>query len=357
MPRDRIKVWVQTFKGRTNLYLQWIDPDTGQRKTVTSGESDPKKAERKRSDKEYELNHGLHKDRVRLDWPEFRRRFEDEYLAGLRPRSREKYGTVLDVFEQIVRPERLREVNERTIALFVKGMRARKVAGRSVPGMQPVTIKNYLVALRTALTYAVGQKLLPEVPEFPKIKVPKKKPQPIPAESFERMLAKAPDAHWRSYLLCGWWGGMRLSEARFLQWEPADQFPWLDLDNNRIVLPATFAKSDEDQWVPLHPVLRECLDGLPRTDRRVFPFRSQKTGDYLSRGAISHKVLRIAKAAAVNLSMHKLRKGFGCRVAKLLGKGNAPILHELMRHSSMQITMDYYASVDDVLQEAIKDLQ
>jgi len=55
-------------------------------------------------------------------------------------------------------------------------------------------------------------------------------------------------------------------------------------------------------------------------------------------------------------SMHRLRKGFGCRVAKQLGKGNAPMLHELMRHSSMQITMDYYASVDDVLQEAINEL-
>jgi hypothetical protein len=54
--------------------------------------------------------------------------------------------------------------------------------------------------------------------------------------------------------------------------------------------------------------------------------------------------------------MHSLRKGFGCRVAKQLGKGNAPILHSLMRHPSMQITMDFYASVDDALQEAIRGL-
>ena len=58
----------------------------------------------------------------------------------------------------------------------------------------------------------------------------------------------------------------------------------------------------------------------------------------------------------MKLSMHKLRKGFGCRIAKQLGKGNAPVLHELMRHNSMQITMDYYANVDDALQDAIKGL-
>lgn len=54
--------------------------------------------------------------------------------------------------------------------------------------------------------------------------------------------------------------------------------------------------------------------------------------------------------------MHRLRKGFGFRVAKPLGQGNAAVLHELRRHSSMQITMDYCASVDDVLQDAINDL-
>jgi integrase len=65
----------------------------------------------------------------------------------------------------------------------------------------------------------------------------------------------------------------------------------------------------------------------------------------------------MAKQAGVKLSMHRLRKGFGCRVAKQLGKGNAPVLHRLMRHSSMQVTLEYYASVDDVLQEAITGLR
>jgi hypothetical protein len=34
-----------------------------------------------------------------------------------------------------------------------------------------------------------------------------------------------------------------------------------------------------DPWVPLHPVLRETLEKLPRSCRHVFPFRSRKTGD------------------------------------------------------------------------------
>ena len=123
------------------------------------------------------------------------------------------------------------------------------------------------------------------------------------------------------------------------------------------MLPAVFAKNAQDQWVPLHPVLREALERLPRSGRRVFPFRSRRTGGPLTRSGVTNRVLAMAKKASVKLSMHRLRKGFGCRAAKMLGKGGAAMLHELMRHSSMQVTMDYYASVDDALQDAIRNLK
>jgi len=262
---------------------------------------------------------------------------------------------VLDVFEQIIHPSKLRVVTERTISQFVNGRRERKSC-RGRIGLAPQTIKNYLIALKTALGWAVEQKLLPALPMFPTVKVPKEKPQPIPAEAFEKLLEKAPNSLWRAYLLCGWWAGLRLAEAFPLRWERSEDLPWVDFKGNRIVLPAVFAKSSEAQWVPLHPVLREALDELPRTDSRVFPFRSRRGSGSLTENGVSNRELDLAKRAGVKLSMHRLRKGFGYRVTNQLGKGNAPVLHERMRHSSMQITMDYHASVDDVLQEAISEL-
>jgi integrase len=355
MAENRITVYILEPKDRSTLQLQWVDPDTGARKSKSARTADRDEAEKARSDLEYELNHGKYQEASKLDWDRFRELFEAEYAAGLRLRSREKFTVVLDVFEQITNPAKLRAVSERTLSLFVKGMRERKRPNGKV-GLAPITMKNYLIALKTALAWAVDQKLLSSLPKFPTIKVPRKKPQPIPAEAFERLLAKAPDALWRAYLLCAWWGGLRLSEARHLQWDSSDSLPWIDFEGNRIVLPAVFAKSDEDQWVPLHPVLRQALSELPRTGPEVFPFRSRRGGGPLSRNGITNRISDMAKRAGVNLSMHKLRKGFGCRVAKKLGRGNAPILHSLMRHSSMQITMDYYASVDDALQDAIKEL-
>jgi hypothetical protein len=63
-----------------------------------------------------------------------------------------------------------------------------------------LTIKNYLISLKTALGWAVEQKLLPSMPAFPTIKVPKKKPQQ--------------------------------------RWDPSEEWRWIDFEANRIVLPA-----------------------------------------------------------------------------------------------------------------------
>jgi integrase len=351
----RIHVWVQEEPGRKYLRLQWHCPHTGQRKSRTTGTTDRREAEQQRSDLEYALNHGLYSGAGNLPWEEFRAMFRREYAAGLRERSQEKFDTVFDVFEEVCRPKQLGRIDERVVSAFVMKLRERKRPGGKI-GLAPITIKNYLIALKTALGWAADQKLLTAVPKFPEIKVPKKKPQPIPAEAFERLLGAAPDDTWRAFLLCGWWCGLRLSEARHLRRCPSDKFPWLDLDNDRIVLPAEFAKSDADQWVPLHPTLREALEALPNAGHQFFAFRSRKTGGPLTRNGITSRVILIARKAGVKLSMHKLRKGFGCRVARQLGKGNAPILHRLMRHSSMQVTMDYYANVDDALHDAINTL-
>jgi integrase len=293
-------------------------------------------------------------------WKEFRQRYTAEALSGRRGNTARKYGIVFNVFEQEMKPGALRDITAETVSKFTAALRVRPIIKRGKDtgrrGLSAWSIHNYLVALRTALQWAADQKLIASVPTFPAVKVPKLKPQPIREEDWQALYNAAPDDHHRAYLLCGWWGGLRLSEAQHLQWEPSERLPWLDFQRNRVILPAVFAKSDEDQWIPLHPVLRRALEQLPRIGPAVFPFRSLRGGGPLSDNALGKRVTAIARRAGVRLSMHRLRKGFGCRVAQQLGKGDAPVLHRLMRHSSMQITMDYYASVDDVLQDKIEQL-
>src|SRR5262249_39001938 len=160
------------------------------------------------------------------------------------------------------------------------------------------------------------------VPDFPKVKVPKKRPQPIPAESFEKLAEKAPDANLKAFLRAGWLTGLRLHEAAALEWEVNDRPPWVDLAGDRIVFPAEFVKAVQDQWARLAPELRPELLALPRHGRRVFRFVT-KRGRPVGLSAVGERVIRLAKKAGVRLTMHSLRKGFGCRYA---GKVPAQIL-------------------------------
>jgi integrase len=50
------------------------------------------------------------------------------------------------------------------------------------------------------------------------------------------------------------------------------------------------------------------------------------------------------------MTLKTLRRGFGCRYA---GKVSAHVLQRLMRHSSIRITMDYSANIDQAVEEAV----
>jgi hypothetical protein len=191
MAEKRIHVWVQAFQDRPHLVLQWHDPDTGKRKSKSAKTADPEEAEAARVDLEADLNNGRHRDASRMSWEKFREVFEAEYLPGLRASSQERYREVLDRFERMCKPRTVAGVNERMLSALVAAMRKEKVRGRE--GFTPASIRHTLVIVGAALEWAADQRLIPRVPEAPAVKVPKKKPQPVPVEAFERLLAKAGD--------------------------------------------------------------------------------------------------------------------------------------------------------------------
>jgi integrase len=347
MPANRVTVYVCHQKDRPNLVLQWLDPETGRRKSKSAETADPKQAETARADLESDLNNGRYQEASRMTWERFRELFEEEYVSAKRPNTQQTYASCLDLFERLCNPRQLRSISERTLSAFAAAMRKQKARGQG--GYAGITIKVTLQYLRAALRWAARQKLILQCPAFPEAKVPKKKPQPVPAESFERLLAKAPDAQMRAFLQCGWLAGLRLAEALALEWEPAEQAPYLDLSRRRIVLLAEFVKAAEDQWVPLDPLLQEVLTALPRQGLRVFHFVARNGWPH-TKNTVSTNISRLAKKVGVKLTMHSLRRGFGCRYA---GKVPAQVLQKLMRHSNISITMAYYANVDDTVEAAV----
>jgi integrase len=348
----RITVWVQRFKDRSTLMLQWIDPETGKRKSKSAETTIRGVAEMRRTELEYELNHGLHQEASRMSWEKFRELFEAEYTSGLRANTRDNYEDTFDCFERLCNPTSLRAITARTLSAFAGSLRKQK--GFFGGTIQESTIKVRMQHMRTALNWAVKQKMIPECPEFPRIKTPKRKPQPVSAEAYERLLMKAPDEQMRVFLMCAWLAGLRLNEALALEWEEADKVPYLDLARDRIVLPAGFVKGGEDQWVPLDPELREALLALPRQGKKVFRFIEARNGKPVKDIAVSNRVSELGRLAGVKLTYKSLRRGFGCYWA---ARVPAQVLQKIMRHSNIRVTMDYYANVDDAATQAMLNRQ
>lgn len=342
--QDRITVRVVPFPDRPALQLQWRDPASGERKTRSAKTADEGEAERKRADLEYELNHDLHRGGTRTSWERFRECFEAEYLPGVRSETRKLYGVIFDHVERICHPTAMDGVTARTLSQLVAGLRQVKGRGKDTQGMQPSTIFARLASLKAALRWAHQQGMISSVPAFPEIKVPKRRPQPVAADLYERLFAATNDLHLRAFVACGWLAGLRRNEAHLLSWESSDRVPWLDFGRSRIWLPAGFVKAVEDQWLPLDPALRQLLEALPRTGSHVFPWHG------LTHEAAGQKVIALAKAAGVPLTMRTLRRGFGCRLAE---KVPAQVLQKLMRHSSIDVTMDFYVNIDQAAMEAI----
>jgi integrase len=343
-----ISVWVQRFTDRPHLVLQWFDPDTGKRRSKSAETADPAKAEEAREKLQYELRNDKYQEASTLTWKAFRELYEADYLPDCRPRTRDKVATVLNAFEAVCNPRQMHRVNERMISLFVAGLRKRK--GRDNGHMGRTTIRVHLAFLQSMLRWAVDQKILTACPKFPSIKVAKKKPQPVPTETFECLFAKAPDQQTRVFLLCGWRAGLRLNEAFELEWEQTDKAPWIDFAGKRIWLPGACTKGTEDAWLPLDPALQEALQTLPRHGRKVFRFESKRDAHLVQAQAVGHRICALARKAGVRLTMKGLRRGFGCYYA---ARESAHVLQKLMRHANIQTTLDYYANFDPAVENAV----
>ena len=127
------------------------------------------------------------------------------------------------------------------------------------------------------------------------------------------MLAKAPDAQNAGLPAVRLAGGAAPHRGVPAGVGGTDRAPYIDFARNRIVLPAEIVKAVKDQWVPLDPLLAELL--ACRATARRCSGSSPKHGPAPDVDGRVRSRCRLAKKAGVRLTMHSLRKGFGCRYA------------------------------------------
>lgn len=163
---------------------------------------------------------------------------------------------------------------------------------------------------------------------------------------WDRLYGGAPD-WFKPVLLTGYHTGMRLEEILTLTWDRVD----LEEKRNRIFLPASLTKTEEDRVVPLTPRLhQELVDirsrgGVIRIKGLVFHKQGQKINH-------SYRVVgKICKEQNIpNFVFHDLRH---CAITNLADAGvEIETIMKIVGHSSIEMFLRYRKVKNAVLAAA-----
>jgi len=394
MSEETIKVHVVDY-GRANLVMRYLDPMTKRQVSRSTGTANRKEAEKAAAKWEAELNEGRYVPPAKTTWEAFRERYEKEVLPGFARQTWGKVSSVFNTVEEILRPQRLRDLTAGSISRYQAKLRE---MGRSEN-----TIASHLGTLGAALRWAVKVGLIPTAPRIDRPRRATKakrgsvmKGRPITGEEFDRMIDAVPRVvlpkrkegarpltpdqearrvrvveSWRRYLRGLWLSGLRLEESLELFWDRPDRLS-VDLTGSEsggfpmLRIPASLEKGNKDRLLSITPDFMEFLLATPRAERRgpVFPIETLRGPvRRLDTRYVSSVVSDIGEAAGVKVaskmkkdpktgkevekvkfaSAHDLRRSFGERWARRV----LPIvLQELMRHESIETTLRYYVGTN-----------
>ena len=92
------------------FYLRYTCPVTGEKIEKSSGESTEKEARKRAGEWQAELQAGGGKSSS-AKWQDFRLRYEEGKVFGLRLRTAEKISAMFNVIEEAMSPDNLRRIN------------------------------------------------------------------------------------------------------------------------------------------------------------------------------------------------------------------------------------------------------
>lgn len=375
---DKITVYTYLPAGRKYFYAQWIDPLTGKKRTESTGMSTKRDAEREAGEIEKRVNRG--QDNIAITWEKLKEEYEQSAFPLLKPATRRKVKTTFEAVDEILDLKHVTKLRPADLLRFQRGIRARDIS--------EWTVKGHMSMLGRVLRWAKKVGLIETVLDFPESKAKGSKGRAPTGEEFERMksmtasvVGKEAAPSW-SYLLDGlWWSGLRLAEAVNLRWESANLADmWVDLDSSPPMFHISQGRDKtKDRIFPVAREFAEFLMGVPKSKRKglVFnplPWGKSDPGERPTEERIGKTIAIIGEDAGVKVAerklreprrqkvrvgetgnrrwgwvesaaltkhatAHDLRRAFGFRWAlRVL----PPVLMELMRHESIQTTMQFY---------------
>ncbi len=207
----------------------------------------------------------------------------------------------------------------------------RRYLGR--PGIKPGSRRTERGAMLAFYAFAQDDNLRDDNPtlRLDAVHAPKGEPRPFTAEQIDAMLTSGAYRHTRAMILLGYYQGFRVSSIARVKGDD------IDLESGTI---RTVGKGSKERTLPLHPVIAELAQTMPRKGW-WFPARGGRKG-HISPASVTN-LITIAKHRAgildPTLTPHSLRHSFG---TDLVEEGvDIRVVQELMMHESLATTQIY----------------
>lgn len=350
MKSEPYKVKVVSDSRRGRFVFRWIDKGGSPRQRISKW--DNKKTLRRLAERDaVELEAQLQTDTAEfavVTWLDFEKAYETRHIDSLAKKSGDSWRTVNVHVKALISPLDLTDVTADEIAKMAATWRRK--------GLSEKSIETYLNTLSAALSWAEDMGF---IDAKPKVRRPKRargktkrmRSRPIIGEEFDRMITVAPIVRPKDHtkyerLLHGLFlGGLRIGEALVLSWDFKATFS-LDFTGEhpmfRIV--SEGQKSQRDQLLPIAPEFAEWLSQVPESERhgRVFgiTYRADTAVKHVSK--IGSRAKIVVTPDGKTATAHDLRRSFGTRWATRV---QPVVLQQLMRHESIETTMQYYVDI------------
>lgn len=347
-----VRVWVVKPKSgrRSGRYiLRWDDPRTGKRKQRTLKTGKFRDAQRAANELEEELSRGSD---GKMYWEEFEELYFENHLKNTSRGNQGKWDYAVSYLKKCV-PDpdafRLEQINGKLLMRFETLIREELAEG---------SVDSYVGTLRAGLNFAASLELIPPLP--PRRRRGRRKKESsvlrlraVTLEDLERIEAKLPDVvgddraeEFQRFARVLWLSGCRLLEPMSMHWSRIDCHRPQVLEGSRPTF--IFTASQKNRTDQVARITRDFADWLLSQTKTegwivspVDTFGRRAKKDVLGK-AISKACVLAGVRTSVNgfANAKQFRSSFGTRWA---GRGVPPaILQNMMRHESIQTTMQHY---------------
>ena len=173
---------------------------------------------------------------------------------------------------------------------------------------------------------------------------PERCPRPVADSDLTALLGIRVNRRTKVMILLAALAGLRVSEIAQVRGED------IDLDRLRVHI---VGKGGKRAWVPLHPILAEVAQSMPRKGF-WFPGNRRRPGQHIRSKSVSDIIGDAMRRAGIEGTPHALRHWYA---TTLLSEGaDLRTVQELMRHSSVQTTQVYTKVPDARRADAVSRL-